>query len=353
MMPETKSLSSMDETLLSVIACPTCGRGLERQGEERPLDESRLECAAGHVYPFVGGVLEALDDVGTTAGGRVDAAGGAESGPPTRPSEDSDDYANIRRSFSQEWQIFDYNADKTWGWTIDDRLRVFVGDVGVPQAALSGKRLLDAGCGNGTLTAALAGFGMRIIGLDLNDHLAAAHRNRGRLSPKAVENVRYVHGNLVKPPFRENSFDLVYSSGVIHHTPDSRASFDSLVRVTKPGGRLYVWVYSRRALPVRVFFGVGRRLKDFVSLRSVMWFCRTIAPIYRLGTIALDKLGFMTFRARSSREITLDLFDAFAPRFNHQHSESEVRSWFESHGFRNVTTSGHQKHGFGMYGDRP
>jgi hypothetical protein len=60
----------------------------------------------------------------------------------------------------------------------------------------------------------------------------------------------------------------------------------------------------------------------------------------------------MPFRSRSTREITLDLFDAFAPPYNHWHTEDEVHSWFEEHGFQNINVSGRQKHGFGTYGDR-
>jgi ubiquinone/menaquinone biosynthesis C-methylase UbiE len=264
-----------------------------------------------------------------------------------------DDYENIRRSFSQEWSIFDHAMDKTWGWTIEERKRIFLEDVGFRREQLTGKRLLDAGCGNGSLTAAVSAFGMNVVGLDLSDQLGTAERNKGRYGPESGEKVHYVQGNLVVPPFRNESFDLIYSSGVIHHTPNSERAFDSLARLTKRGGRLYVWVYSRRPLLVQAFFAAGRTLKAFMSLRSVMRVCRAIAPLYRLAAKLLDTLGIMQFRARTSREITLDLFDAFAPRYNHHHTEAEVRRWFEKRGFCHITPSGRQKHGFGMYGDRP
>jgi hypothetical protein len=60
----------------------------------------------------------------------------------------------------------------------------------------------------------------------------------------------------------------------------------------------------------------------------------------------------MKFRKRSVREITLDLFDLFAPQYNHCHTEEEVQAWFKEEGFTNITVSGKQKHGFGVYGDR-
>jgi ubiquinone/menaquinone biosynthesis C-methylase UbiE/uncharacterized protein YbaR (Trm112 family) len=350
-MAKTVSVGSMNETLWSILACPSCGRALFGARDVIAPEPKALTCACGMTYPVIEGVprlVETAPSAPTPLTLRQPQGETTGSG-----RGEADDYENIRRSFSQEWRIFDYDVDKTWGWTIEDRLRVFVGDVGFQAAALNGKRLLDAGCGNGTLTAALARFGMEIVGLDLNDHLATAHKNRERLSERALSSVRYVQGNLVRPPFIAGSFDLIYSSGVIHHTPSSEGTFDTLARLTKSGGRLYVWVYGKRPFVVQAFFTIGRRLKTVMSLHWVMRTCRVLAPLYGFAARLLNRAGVMQFRDRTSREITLDLFDAFAPRFNHQHTESQVRSWFESRGFRNITASGHQKHGFGMYGDRP
>ena len=60
----------------------------------------------------------------------------------------------------------------------------------------------------------------------------------------------------------------------------------------------------------------------------------------------------MEFRKRNTKEITLDLFDAFTPKYNHVHSPDEVKNWFSEHNFSNITVSGIQKHGFGVYGDK-
>jgi hypothetical protein len=76
------------------------------------------------------------------------------------------------------------------------------------------------------------------------------------------------------------------------------------------------------------------------------------APFYKVGTEVLDALGVAEFRKRKAREITLDLFDAFSPQYNHQHTEEEVQGWFREEGFKNITVSGRQKHGFGVYGDK-
>ena len=365
----------MNQHLLEFLACPTCRRtpqlirfrGLDvspRQdgSNNEPADilSGVLKCACGAVYPIIEGVprfleggLENFPDFANQYRRELESTCGTrQKFQSPKAKNGNDDYDNIRKSFSQEWGIFDYENDKTWGWTLDERKKVFLGDINLEAGRLPGKKLLDAGCGNGTLTAALGVFGMEIVGIDLNEGLGRAYVNGSKYAESAASRVQYLQANLVNPPFKQDLFDLVYSSGVIHHTPSSKNTFASLVSVTRRGGRLYVWVYGRRGWPVRVFFWFGRSLKNWMSLKSVLSTCRMLAPIYSFTAIFLNALGIMKFRSRSNREITLDLFDAFAPRYNHYHSKSEVRSWFEAYGFTNVNLSGVQKHGFGMYGDK-
>jgi len=54
-----------------------------------------------------------------------------------------------------------------------------------------------------------------------------------------VDKVRFVETELRRSGLREGAFDVVYSSGVLHHTPDPRASFAALARLAKPGGSFF------------------------------------------------------------------------------------------------------------------
>lgn len=365
----------MYKQLIDIMKCPSCKSKLKlfsietgESVEERITIDPHgqevisgiLKCDCDFLYPIIDGVPRFLEGGINRFPAFIDQhreqlESISEKQHIQRTSvetDESNNFENIRKSFSQEWGLFDYNSDKTWGWTLEERKSVFLGDIGLSPRELTGKRLLDAGCGNGTLTATLSEFDLEVVGLDLNDGLGLAYRNRAKYAKKAKEQVQYVQGNLVQPPLQDETFDLVYSSGVIHHTPSSKEAFDSIVRLTKKGGRLYVWVYGKRALPVRIFFWSGRYLKRFLSLRSLALFCRMLAPGYKVATQILNFSGIMEFRHRTTKEITLDLFDAFTPRFNHWHTEEEVQSWFQSYGFKNIRVSGRQKHGFGMYGDR-
>jgi SAM-dependent methyltransferase/uncharacterized protein YbaR (Trm112 family) len=359
----------MNEILIESLVCPSCRTKLDlvsldthaaERASEREVIAGVLRCSCGKAYPIIDGVprlleagLEAFPEFVTKHRQPLTTVLGSQVVKSSKAVNNGhDDYENIRRSFSQEWGIFDYDSDKTWGWTLEERKRVFLADVNLEPQELSGRRMLDAGCGNGTLTAALSAFGVEIVGLDLNDGLGRAYGNRGKYAREAGKNVQYVQGNLVTPPLKPGAFDLIYSSGVIHHTPSSKNTFASLVPLVKKGGRMYVWVYGRRGFLVRAFFTFGRGLRACVSLKTLMRVCSFLAPPYKLSASVLNALGIMQFRNRTTREVTLDLFDAFAPKFNHFHSEPEVRAWFVEHGFTNINLSGVQKHGFGMYGDK-
>jgi SAM-dependent methyltransferase len=61
-------------------------------------------------------------------------------------------------------------------------------------------------------------------------------------------------------PFPDNSFDIVFSHGVLHHIPDILAAQKEIARVLKPGGQLIAMLYARRSLNYLVAISVVRRL---------------------------------------------------------------------------------------------
>ncbi len=105
-----------------------------------------------------------------------------------------------------------------------------------------GQLVLDAGCGYGRHAFHAARFGAEVVALDNSaDAVAAARANTATLS-----RVHVVQGDLMHPPLRDDLFDLVYCFGVLHHAEDPDAMFARLVDLTRPGGRLSLWVYGPR-----------------------------------------------------------------------------------------------------------
>jgi ubiquinone/menaquinone biosynthesis C-methylase UbiE len=109
----------------------------------------------------------------------------------------------------------------------------------------AGQQVLEVGGGMGTDLAQFAKNGAIVTDVDLSGgHLQIAQENF-RLRGLAG---RFVHHDAESLPFDNDTFDLVYSNGVIHHTPNTKRAVDEMLRVLKPGGRAIVMVYAENSL---------------------------------------------------------------------------------------------------------
>jgi glycosyltransferase involved in cell wall biosynthesis/ubiquinone/menaquinone biosynthesis C-methylase UbiE len=109
----------------------------------------------------------------------------------------------------------------------------------------AGERVLEIGGGMGTDLAQFASHGGAVTDVDLSaGHLQIAQENF-RLRGLAG---RFVHHDAESLPFDNASFDLVYSNGVLHHTPNTRDAVAEIFRVLRPGGRVIAMVYAENSL---------------------------------------------------------------------------------------------------------
>ena len=108
-----------------------------------------------------------------------------------------------------------------------------------------GARLLEIGCGMGTDLPQFARGGARCTGIDLTPRSIEITRHRFRLYG-ADGNFMISDGERL--PFRAESFDVVYSNGVLHHTPDTAGAIREVHRVLRPGGVAKVMLYHRNSL---------------------------------------------------------------------------------------------------------
>jgi ubiquinone/menaquinone biosynthesis C-methylase UbiE len=119
-----------------------------------------------------------------------------------------------------------------------------------------GERLLELGAGLGTDHAQFAKNGAITTDLDLSaGHLEHARRN---FALRGLHG-EFVHGDAENMPFGDGTFDIVYSNGVIHHTPNTARVVDEMFRVLKPGGKVIVMVYAENSLHYwrNLLYGIG------------------------------------------------------------------------------------------------
>lgn len=217
---------------------------------------------------------------------------------------------------------------------------------GMEPHEFEGLLILDGGCGMGRYARIAAGWGGTVVGMDLS--LAAVAAQEMTLS--FAQRVQIIRGDLLRVPLPDDTFDLVYSIGVLDHTPDPRRAFLQLARSVRPGGRLAVWVYQvqspiverimkiHRAIARRLPVGVVERLSRWsVPIgglkRRLMQSRRRI--VERLGVV-LHALTIGVSMHPDPEVRACDTLDWYAPEFVSHHTPEEVESWFHEAGFETV-----------------
>jgi SAM-dependent methyltransferase len=106
---------------------------------------------------------------------------------------------------------------------------------------IRGRRVLEMGCGNGSLLVHVARWApAQLDGIDLGAAVESARRN---LQASGADHWDIRQADL--ETLRSEGYDVVYSIGVLHHLKDPKSGFESVVRNTRPGGRFHCWVYAR------------------------------------------------------------------------------------------------------------
>jgi SAM-dependent methyltransferase len=261
-------------------------------------------------------------------------------------------------SFGRQWQEYQYE-DRTW-FKDDLALRKgeFLASMDLDEAALQGRLLLDAGCGNGKLTASVATYGAEMVGMDLSRSVERAAANAERSAGEHAPFVHFVQGNILDPPFAPETFDHIHTSGVLHHTPDTWRAFRSFLALGRPGAHVYVQLYRVRepwiGIPNRMIRAVTSRLPVEVTWRL----CWHLVPLHTLAVRAVARLrGEETPIVRANRrERAVSLFDNYSPRYQYRYRPEEVREKFLAAGLeavKDVTFENEARHMVAFVGRKP
>ena len=109
----------------------------------------------------------------------------------------------------------------------------------------AGARLLEVGCGMGTDLLQFARGGAKVTGIDLTPRSIAISRRHFEIYGQRGD---FAISDCEKLPFTSESFDVVYSNGVLHHTPDTEGAVRELHRVLRRGGQARVMLYHRASV---------------------------------------------------------------------------------------------------------
>jgi len=215
--------------------------------------------------------------------------------------------------------------------------------------------VVDAGCGAGF--SALELFGplipkLRYLCCDISEAIDVAAT---RFKERKLE-AGFLQADLLNLPIPENSVDVIFSEGVLHHTDSTENALKALVKLLKPGGRFLFYVYRLKG-PVREFTDDYIREKIRSMPSEEAW--ENLIPLTRLGQVLgelnleidipedIDLLKIPAGKINLQRffywhvaktfyrpDLTLDEmnhinFDWYAPSNAHRQSPEDVRKWCE------------------------
>ena len=156
----------------------------------------------------------------------------------------------------------------------------------IPLSRLKDKKVLEVGCGMGTVSQLMALHGAKVTAIDLTPR-AVKNTNRRfsilRKEKKQMKNLKHckaIEANAQELPFADNTFDFIISWGVIHHAPKTQNCLNEIYRVLKKGGITSGMVYHKNSI---VYYGHYMLLRGILLGKLLKYSPKELADRYSDG----------------------------------------------------------------------
>ena len=322
----------MNRALLHYLACPDCGGEIGGDFEDT-LEEGELQCqGCGRHFSVTMGV------------------------PALLPSQGNALAVQVAEEFAEQWKRYDDRRDEY-------RQQLLDWLAPVDPEFFKDKLVLDGGCGKGRHLKVSAEFGPRVvIGVDLGEAVYVA-----RQATRHLPNVQVVRGDILRLPFKKDVFDYAYSVGVLHHLPDPRGGFDSLLSTVAPDGHISAWVYGYESNEwiVRWINPFRERVSNRLPrplLRALSW---TLAWFVLAAARGIYRPWYRRYPERRlfyqdyllyiagfpHREIETIVYDQLNPTVAFYLPGAEFATWFQ--GLHDVAIAWHNRNSWRGFARKP
>jgi len=162
---------------------------------------------------------------------------------------DNTSEAQVQKSFGEKWTKSDFGQNDE---EFNEKLKpVFLEMMGLNEndfSMFNDKIVLDVGIGSGSTARLWAPQSKEFHGIDLSK---AVYRVKNALK-SSVKNPILAQADLNNLPYKDNSFDMLLSIGVFHHTPNTKLALQNSLRKLKLGGSCLFYIYKKKS-PIREF----------------------------------------------------------------------------------------------------
>jgi ubiquinone/menaquinone biosynthesis C-methylase UbiE len=172
-----------------------------------------------------------------------------------QPTHDGENQTQV--VYGELWESL--NSEYIINETQDVLRRLFVKG-GLKIDELKEKKIIDVGCGSGRFTIALAQMGVKeIVGVDLGESgIKIGEEFARKLN---LKNIKFIKNDVLSLPFDDESFDFVFSKGVLHHTGNLEKGLDEYHRVMKKGGIGYLYLYGSGG----IFWNSRKKMREVMK----------------------------------------------------------------------------------------
>lgn len=320
----------ISKTLIDKLECPICKTSLVEV-------DSKLICSNSHEFQIVNGIPRFVESDKYVKSFSLEWIINRVTQYDTEfPSKNN--YEPIFIAFDNYNEEFDEKHKQhpfVSNWDVENPSETydnFTIKTGIKPEDLKGKKVLDVGCGNGRFLDVLSRAGAECYGFDLSYSVESAYKNLGNR-----ENVYIVQADLNNNPFKSEIFDVVYSIGVLHHTPSVEKAVSDIAELVKPGGMLAIWVYGKK-----FHFNLGRFWRFFLSRLPKRWLynlCKSakwLYHVYKMPVLGYVRIFFPIAMNPDPEIRVLSTFDSYSPRFAQKTGYRELAQYFKSNKFIDI-----------------